>query len=419
MEIQEREFCQAGGSIQLWPYCLHQDFGNVSSDFCLWSEVSVWYERYLQVGYGALETLCTLMWPGPPSACERASSITHTNRGRGQSCVAAPNTASTASIGDPVIAVAAAASTQAEIDHHQLCLCYCDLLDMELVRMKCCKQTIHQQCVLAYLGINSQCAYCRGGIIDIAGVLALPTNNRLEIISTKMSPTQHTPTVKRDLQLLLLDMTPLQLADLLQAESQGKSMRANVSRPKRWFKRRARTSQIKEQLLVLWLLFSVITARSAILSELLVLFRRWASSAVQGLLRLLEFYCLVLGRDHGGSQRISMLWGTVQTRKPTLLQNWCRYVMHYLRGPTTSITVHQNARFKRCTNKSHKPLVHAGNLNVGVIGELVKQGIVAASRKASSVPVRALATEIVWQIQTTVNKLSLLRITLILAMNTR
>ena len=90
-----------------------------------------------------------------------------------------------------------------------------------------------------------------------------------------------------------------------------------------------------------------------------------------------------------------------------------------MRGPTTSITVHQNAQFKRSTNKSHKPLVYAGNLNVNVKGELAKQVVVAASRKTSSVPAHALATEIVWQIQTTVNELSLLRIKLILVMNIR
>jgi hypothetical protein len=98
------------------------------------------------------------------------------------------NTASTAPISDPVIAAAAAASAQVEIDHHQLCFCYCDLPDMELVRLKCCKQTIHQQCLLAYLGINSQCTYCCGAVINIAGVLALPTIDRSEIISTTMSP---------------------------------------------------------------------------------------------------------------------------------------------------------------------------------------------------------------------------------------
>jgi hypothetical protein len=83
------------------------------------------------------------------------------------------------------------------------------------------------------------------------------------------------------------------------------------------------------------------------------------------------------------------------------------------------MTAHQNAQFNRCTNKSHKPLVHAGNPNVHVKGELAKQGVVAASRKTSSVPARALATEIVRRIQTTVNELSLLHIQLILVMNIR
>jgi hypothetical protein len=143
------------------------------------------------------------------------------------------NTASTAPISDPVVAAAAAASAQAGIDHHQLCFCYCDLPDMELVRLKCCKQTIHQQCILAYLGINSQCAYCRGVVINIVRVLALPTIARCEIISTTMSTPQQTSTVKRDLQSLLLDKTPLCLFDQLWTELQEKSVKANVSRQQR------------------------------------------------------------------------------------------------------------------------------------------------------------------------------------------
>jgi hypothetical protein len=83
------------------------------------------------------------------------------------------------------------------------------------------------------------------------------------------------------------------------------------------------------------------------------------------------------------------------------------------------MTAHQNAQFNRHTKKPYKPLVHAGNLNVGVKGELAKQGIVAASRKTSSVPARALAMAIARRIQTMVNELSLLRIKLILLMNTR
>jgi hypothetical protein len=70
------------------------------------------------------------------------------------------NSSSSMRIGDPVIAAAAGASALAEIDPHELCFCYCDLPDMELVRLKCCKQTIHRQCVLSYLCISSQCVCC-------------------------------------------------------------------------------------------------------------------------------------------------------------------------------------------------------------------------------------------------------------------
>jgi hypothetical protein len=47
------------------------------------------------------------------------------------------------------------------------------------------------------------------------------------------------------------------------------------------------------------------------------------------------------------------------------------------------------------TNKSHRPLVNAGNLNVGVKGDYAKQGVVDASRKASNVPAHVFAMEIV------------------------
>ncbi len=49
----------------------------------------------------------------------------------------------TTHIGDPVIAAAARASAQADINPHTLCFCYCDSSDMELIRLTCCKQMIH------------------------------------------------------------------------------------------------------------------------------------------------------------------------------------------------------------------------------------------------------------------------------------
>ena len=135
------------------------------------------------------------------------------------------NSSSTMHIGDPVIAAAARASELAELNPHTLSFCYCDSSDMELVRLACCKQTIHRQCLLAYLCINNQCAYCKA-MLEHASVLELPTIDRLDLIlPATMATTHQTPTTagkKRDLQLLLLDKTPLRLADTLQAESQDK-----------------------------------------------------------------------------------------------------------------------------------------------------------------------------------------------------
>jgi hypothetical protein len=89
-----------------------------------------------------------------------------------------------------------------------------------------------------------------------------------------MSTPQQTPTVKRDLQSMLLDQTPLRLSDKLRTELQEKTRESQREQAAKMIKTQARTLQIKEQLQVLWLLYSVITAQSAILSELLVLFTR-------------------------------------------------------------------------------------------------------------------------------------------------
>jgi hypothetical protein len=50
-------------------------------------------------------------------------------------------------------AVAAAAATFADAPEAEMdmCFCCCDSLAMELVCLTCCKKTIHQQCLLAYL----------------------------------------------------------------------------------------------------------------------------------------------------------------------------------------------------------------------------------------------------------------------------
>jgi hypothetical protein len=62
---------------------------------------------------------------------------------------------------DAAVATAAAASADAPDADMDICFCCCDSLAMELIHLTCCKKTINRQCLLAYLGTNSQCWYCR------------------------------------------------------------------------------------------------------------------------------------------------------------------------------------------------------------------------------------------------------------------
>ncbi len=71
---------------------------------------------------------------------------------------------------DAAVAAAAAASVDAPEAEMDVCFCCCDSLAMELVCLTCCKKTIHWQCLLACLGINSKCCYCCCPV-DIAKVM--------------------------------------------------------------------------------------------------------------------------------------------------------------------------------------------------------------------------------------------------------
>ena len=141
----------------------------------------------------------------------------------------------TAHIGDPVIAAAARASAQAEIDPNTLCFCYCNLSDMELVRLTCCRQTIYRQCAFAYLCMNSQCAYCEANL-EHTSVLELPTIDRFDmILPSTMATTHQTRTAgkKRDLQSLLINRTPLRLADTVRSESRDKKRENQLEQAKK------------------------------------------------------------------------------------------------------------------------------------------------------------------------------------------
>ena len=152
----------------------------------------------------------------------------------GDIVVSSPNTSWLKTL--PKIADAAAASSDAPIDDTQLCFCCCDSPDMELVRTECCKQLIHRKCLLAYLGINSQCCYCRHAIADIGTVMRYCTIDRSRPLppTPAKTPSKKSPGKKRDLQQLQFEeKTPLRLADAVRSNSQEKKRRAQVNQANR------------------------------------------------------------------------------------------------------------------------------------------------------------------------------------------
>jgi hypothetical protein len=109
-----------------------------------------------------------------------------------------------------------------------ICFCCCDSLAMDLVRLTCCKKTIHRQCPLAYLGTNSQCCYCRCPV-DMAKVMGYKTIDR-----SLPKPLTPVKTAKCDLQQMLMDeKTPLRDADRVHSESNEKNSMAKISQANR------------------------------------------------------------------------------------------------------------------------------------------------------------------------------------------
>ncbi len=141
---------------------------------------------------------------------------------------------------DAAVAAAAAASADAPEADMDICFCCCDSLAMELVPLTCCKKTIHCQCLLAYLGTNSQCCYCCCPV-DMAKVMEYETIH-------KSLPQSLTPvkTPKRDLQQLLMDKkTPLRDTDRVQSELHEKKRMAQITQANRMIRQQGK--DIKNQ----------------------------------------------------------------------------------------------------------------------------------------------------------------------------
>ncbi len=126
-----------------------------------------------------------------------------------------------------VVAAAAASADAPEADM-DICFCCCDSLAMDLVHLTCCKKTIHRQCLLAYLGTNSQrCYYCCP--VDMAKVMGYETIDR-----SLPKPLTTVKTPKCDLQQMLMEeKTPLKDADQVHSESNEKKHMAQISQANR------------------------------------------------------------------------------------------------------------------------------------------------------------------------------------------
>jgi hypothetical protein len=141
---------------------------------------------------------------------------------------------------DAAVAAAAAASADAPEADMDICFCCCDSLAMELVRLTCCKKTIHCQCLLAYLGTNSQCWYCRCPV-DMTKVMEYEMIHRS--LPQSLTPVK---TPKRDLQQMMIDKkTPLRDADRIRTESQEKKRMAQITQANRMIHQQGK--EIKKQ----------------------------------------------------------------------------------------------------------------------------------------------------------------------------
>ncbi len=129
---------------------------------------------------------------------------------------------------DAAVAAAAAASADAPEADMDICFCCCDSLSTDLVRLTCCKKTIHHQCLMAYLGTNSQFYYHRCPV-DMKKVMDYEKIER-----SLPKPLTPVKMPKRDLQQMLMEKkTPLRNADQGRSELNEKKRMAQLTQANR------------------------------------------------------------------------------------------------------------------------------------------------------------------------------------------
>jgi hypothetical protein len=112
-----------------------------------------------------------------------------------------------------------------------VCLCFLDEPDMDIVSWPCCNQLMHRDCLLVYREFNSLCCYCASNIDDMKTIQSYPSIDRSKEIpkTPELTPKMRSFnwSSKRTLQEIELDKvfgTPMydRLADKERAVSQEK-----------------------------------------------------------------------------------------------------------------------------------------------------------------------------------------------------
>lgn len=110
--------------------------------------------------------------------------------------------------------------SKATFDALDICFCFCNEADMDIVSLKCCKQFIHRECLMTYLKFQSSCCYCPiliENINKICSYLAIDCSKHLHT-APKMTPNKISQQKKPNIQQFQIDdvfglATPVHLAD--------------------------------------------------------------------------------------------------------------------------------------------------------------------------------------------------------------
>ena len=153
-----------------------------------------------------------------------------------------------ASTRQAAIAAAVAATVNADDGDLEICFCVGDGPMMELIRSPCCQRTNHRQCIVAYLGINTCCPYCRF-VLDISKVMELPVIDRT--LFFQPTTPEMTSSKKQRCELeamgLVVDEspTPLHGSDRVRCEAREQKRLAQQKQAKKMMK--THKKDLKEQ----------------------------------------------------------------------------------------------------------------------------------------------------------------------------